>query len=128
MKEINSQDVTIGESLVDTGSESSIEITLSSTAGNLTIVTLPTTAKGFKLYPRSSSIRFAVYQSDAARTLAAVATATGSTVAIGAFAIGAIAKNDVWEVRLLPPVLLGKDRTLSLRSTAGSVVVDLETF
>lgn len=117
------------ESYSDTGSEASIEITLSGTPGNLTTVTLPTTAKGFRLYPRTNHVRFAVYNSDSARTLAAVATDSDGTVAAADLAIGGIAKNDQWETRLLPAEPQGSvGRVLTLRSTTASVVVDLETF
>ncbi len=118
------------ESFVDTGAEQSIEITLSGTPGTLTTVTLPDTAKGFKLYPRSNHVRFAVYQSSSARTLAAVATDSDGTVAATDFAIGGIAKADQWETRLLPSKLVPSTTTriLTLRSTTASVVCDLEVF
>lgn len=108
------------ESYQDTSFEKSIEITLSGTPGTNTTVTLPDDAKGFRLYPRSNHIRFAVNA-----TCAAVATSSSTTIAASALAIGGIAKNDIWETRLLPA---GSSRTLSLESATGSVVVDLETF
>ena len=105
----------------DTSREKSIEITLSGTPGELSTVTLPDDAIGFKIYPRTNHIRFAVNQG-----AAAVATGT-TTVTAANFAVGGIAKNDMWEVRLLPPRYLGA-RILTLRSTTASVVVDLEVF
>ena len=109
------------ESYVDTGAEQSIEITLSGTPGTVTTVTLPAAAKGFKLYPRTNHVRFSVDNT----SLAAVATSSAATIAASAFAVGGIAKGDMWETRLLPSATT---RTLSLRSTTASVVVDLEVF
>ncbi len=108
------------ESHVDTGNEKSIEVTMS-TAGTVTTITLPDTARGFKLYPRTSHIRFAVGNT----AIAAVATSSATTIASTAFAVGGIAKPDAWEVRLLPS---GATRTLSIRSITSSVVVDVEVF
>jgi len=118
------------ESYVDTGVEKSIEITLSGTPGTLKTITIPDDAKGFRIFPRSSAVRFAVYQSDAARTLAAVAANATGTAAVAAsdFAIGGIAKPDLWETRLLPPKLSGVNRTVTLRSITASVVIDMEVF
>jgi len=113
------------ESYEDTAFERSIEITLDATPGNLTTVTLPDDCKGFRLYPRSNHIRFAVSNGTFSRTLAAVATDSDGTVAASDFAIGGIAKNDTWETRLLPS---GTTRILTLRSTTASVVVDVEVF
>lgn len=128
MQTNTSLDNAIGESFVDTGVEASIVCTLSATPGNLTTITLPNTAKGFRVYATTNHIRFAVYQSDAVRTLAAVATNSNGTVAATDFAIGGIAKNDAWETRLLPAAIAGKSRVLTLRSITASVVVDVEVF
>ena len=116
------------QSFSDTLNEKSIEVTLSATPGNLTTVTLPDNAKGFKLFPRTNHVRFAVYYDGTVRTLAAVATDSDGTVAAADLAIGGIAKNDMWEVRLLPGDSINTDRILTLRSTTASVVVDLEVF
>jgi len=88
-------------------------------------VTLPDDCKGFRLYPRSNHIRFAVDNGVLARTLAAVATDSDGTVAAADLAVGGIAKNDIWETRLLPS---GTTRLLTLRSITASVIVDLEVF
>lgn len=109
------------ESYVDTGNEKSIEITLSGTPGEITVVTLPDTAKGFKLYPRTNGVRFSVNNTSPA----AVATSSTTPIAASALAVGGIAKPDMWETRLLPN---GTARTLSLRSATASVVVDLEVY
>jgi hypothetical protein len=105
----------------DTGNSKSIEITLDGTPGALSTVTLPSDAIGFKIWPRTNHVRFAINQA-----LAAVATGT-TTIAASDLAVGGIAKNDQWEVRLLPPAYKGT-RILTLRSTTASVVVDLEVF
>ena len=112
------------ESYEDTGKEVSAEITLSATPGTVTSVVLPTTAKGIKLYPRSNHIRFSINTSTAA---VATVAANDQTVVAADLAVGGIAKADLWEIRLLPAY---KDaaRTLYLRSTTASVVVDLEVF
>jgi hypothetical protein len=103
-----------------TGALASIEITLSATPGTVTTVTIPDTARGIRLYPRSNAIRFAIGEDPAA-----VATSSSTTIAASALAVGGIAKADQWEVRLLET---GTDRTVRLRSATASVVVDLEAF
>ena len=123
----------VKESYADTGAERSIEVTLSGTPGTLTTITLPADVKGFRLYPRTNHVRFAVYHLNATRTLAAVATDSTGTVAASAFAIGGIAKNDIWETRLLPSVNkypngASVERVLTLRSITASVVIDVEIF
>ena len=110
------------ESYVDTGHEASIEVTLSATPGTVTTITIPDNAKGFKIFPRSSPVRFAVNNT----SIAAVGASSATTIAANAFGAGAVAKADLWETRLLPSS--GTGRTISLRSTAASVVVDLEVF
>jgi hypothetical protein len=102
------------------GALASIEITLSATPGTVTTVTIPDTARGVRLYPRSNAIRFAIGEDPAA-----VATSSSTTIAASALAVGGIAKADQWEVRLLET---GTDRTVRLRSATASVVVDLEAF
>jgi hypothetical protein len=103
-----------------TGALASIEITLSGTPGTVTTVTIPDTARGVRLYPRSNAIRFAIGEDPAA-----VATSSAATIAATVLAAGGIAKADQWEVRLLEA---GTDRTVRLRSATASVVVDLEVF
>ena len=112
-----------GESYIDTGAEKSVEITLSATPGTVTNITVPDTAKGFKLYPRTDHIRFSVNNTSPA-AVATVAT-NDQTVVAADFAVGGIAKGNLWETRLLPN---GASRTISLRSATASVVVDLEVF
>lgn len=118
----------VDESYVDTGTERSIEATLDSTPGTLTTIDVPDDSKGFKLYPRTNHIRFAVYYANSVRTLAAVATDTDNTIADTDLAIGGIAKPDIWETRLLPPKTPETTRILTLRSTTADVVVDVEFF
>lgn len=107
----------------DTGAEKSIEITLSGTPGTETTITIPSDAVGFKIYPRSSSVRFAVNASPAA-----VATDSDGTVAATDLAIGGIAKANQWEVRILPPEGQSGTRILKIESATASVVVDFEVF
>lgn len=102
------------------GELSSLEVTLSGTPGTVTTITLPNTARGIRLFPRSNHIRFAIGESPAA-----VGASSSQTVAAAAFGAGGIAKADLWEVRLLEA---GASRTLRLRSTTASVVVDIECF
>jgi hypothetical protein len=99
---------------------SSIEITLSATPGTVTTVSLPDETIGFRLYPRSNACRFAV-----GKVPAAVATSGATSIPASALATGGIAKADAWETRLLET---GQSRTLRLRSTTASLVVDLEVF
>jgi hypothetical protein len=114
------------ESYVDTGSEKSIQITLSGTPGTVTTVSLPDEAKGFRMYP-DNACRFGINQ-----TPAAIATSSATTIASSAFALGGIAKASAWETRLLPSPVKTKatdlERTLQLRSTTASVVIELEIF
>jgi len=102
------------------GALKSIEITLSGTPGTITTVTIPDTAHGIRLYPRTNGIRFAIVEDPAA-----VAKSSSTTIAAAAFAIGGVAKADTWEVRLLAA---GTSRTVRLRSITASVVVDMEVF
>lgn len=113
---------------VDTGAERSAEITTNATPGTLTTITLPDDAKGVRLYARSNHVRFAIYPNDAARTLAAVTASSATTFAAASFAVGGIAKADMWETRLLPPFDGQNARILTLRSITASVVVDVEVF
>lgn len=111
----------VSESYVDTGSEQSIEITLSGTPGTVTTLTLPNTSKGVKIFARTNHVRFAVNNT----AVAAVGTSSSQTIAATVLTVGGIAKADQWETRLLPS---GTTRTLSIRSTTASVVVDVEVF
>ena len=114
------------ESYVDTGKTKSVEITLSATEEAVTTVTLPSNAKGIRLFP-SSDIRFAVNA-----TVVAVGTSSSQTVAASAFTVGGIAKSSTWETRLLPSTIKTKstdtERTISLSSLVASVVVVIEVF
>ena len=112
------------ESYSDTGNEKSIEVTLSGTPGTLTTITVPAWAKGFKLYPRSNAVRFAVGKST--RTAAAVGASSGASLTESDMGVGGICKADMWETRLLPSNTTG--RVMTLRSTTASVVIDVEFF
>lgn len=67
----------------------------------VTSISVPDTSIGFRLYPVTTDVRFAVGEDPAAE---------GS----GALAVGGIAKADQWEQRLLET---GTSRTLRIRGT-----------
>lgn len=99
---------------------SSIEIALSGTPGTVTTVTIPDTAQGVRLYPRSNAVRFAIGEDPAA-----VGASSATTIAAAAFGVGGVAKADMWETRLLAA---GTSRTVRLRSAIASVIIDMEVF
>jgi len=103
-----------------TGTLLSIVVTLSGTPGTVTIITLPDSAQGFRLCPATYEIRFAVGEAPAAE-----ATSSTTTIAANLFAVGAVAKADQWETRL---IAAGASRTLQLRSATASVVVQVGVF
>lgn len=96
-----------------TGELSSTEVTLSATPGTVTSIDIPDTARRVRIYPRTNHVRFAIGEAPAA-------VGTNNT-----FGTGGIAKADAWEERLLEE---GTGRTLQLRSTTASVVVDVEAY
>jgi hypothetical protein len=102
------------------GALSSLEVTLSATPGTVTTITLPDTAQGFRIYPRTNAVRFSINENPAA-----VGASSSTTIAASAFGVGGIAKRDQWEVRLLET---GASRTLRLNSLVASTVVDVEVF
>lgn len=115
------------ESYVDTGSEVSAEITLNSSAGLVSTITVPSGMKGFCAYSRTNTSRFSVQNGSTARAAEAVGTVSaGAAASESSFTIGGILKADQWTCRLLP--FDGSSRTMYLRSTTGSVVVDLEFY
>jgi len=118
----------VRESYVDTGKVTSIEITLSAAAGTVSTVTIPSWAKGFRLYPRTNHIRFSVREvSDTVDVVLSTVT-TSSILIITSTdpARGGIAKANLWETRLLP--FDGTTRTIHFMSATASVVLDLEFF
>ena len=98
----------------------SIEITLSATPGTVTTVTIPDSARGFNLYPRSGAARFAINENPAA-----VGASSSTTIAANALTVGGIAKSNEWVTRLIDS---GTSRTIRLRSLVASLVLDLEVF
>ncbi len=120
------------QSYDDTGKVQSLELTLSGTAGLASTVTIPSWANGFRLYPRSNSIRFYVDTSTVSAIQAVGVVATGAAASTNSFTNGDIAKNDLWETRLLP--CSGgsgsgcTQRYLYLNSTTVSVVIDVTVF
>ncbi len=116
------------ESYSDTGKEKSIELTLSSSAGVVSTVTVPSWAKGFRLYPRTNAIRFSVRLESNSSDVNISSTVASSAISIAEDNLGrgGIAKPDGWETRLLPAD--ATTRLLYLRSATSSVVVDVEFF
>ncbi len=114
------------ESYVDTGKSKSIEITLS-TAGTVTTLTLPSDAKGFRVYSSTDRIRFSVNN-----TVEVKATSVLTTIPASALAVGGIVLPGYWETRLLPSIVKTKStdpqRTISFSSALDNSVFDLETF
>jgi hypothetical protein len=105
----------------------SANITLDqSVAGNVSTVTIPTKAKGFRIYAASAGIRFAVGMGNQVPTLAAVANITSLGISSSSLAIGGMTKVNIWEQRLLP--FDGSTRRLSLRAPTTGAVLDLEFF
>ena len=115
------------ESYEDAGTcVTSVEVTLGS-AGIVSTATVPSCAKGFRIYPRTNHVRFSVQIGNSSNFPEAVGTvSSGAEVTSSSLKVGGIAKNDLWETRLLP--YDGRQRYLYLRSTTSSVVVDLEFF
>lgn len=122
------------ESYEDTGGSRHATLTVSSTT--ISTVTFQTSAKGFKLYPRTNPIVFAVgIYNPSGGNNEDVVISTGVTLAAGSwtvasnFAVGGIAKPDLWEIRLLPGDEQ-RTRRMYLKAPAGSadVTVDMESF
>lgn len=88
---------------------------LQSTSGSVnttSTINVPDGAMGFRIFPTSNSIRFGINEAPAA---------VGS---LPTLANGGIAKNDIWETRIIGN---GVSRTLQLLSTAATTV-DVEFF
>lgn len=114
------------ESYSDLGHEMSLLVTLSATPGVITTITLPANVKGIKLYPRTTDIRFAVSSTASVRVPVAEAASSSLTItASSAFALGAVAKADMWEKRLLHS---NTGRSLKIMSATASGVVEVEIF
>ena len=107
--------------LNDTGNSFRRPIILSGTPGTITTVAIPDSAKGFKLYPQSNDVSFAVNQT----LVAAPANDSDTTILSTDWVVGAFAKGNTCETRLLPP---STSRTLQILSATASVVVELEVF
>jgi hypothetical protein len=103
------------------GAVRSCEVTLSSSAGTVTVVTLPSTARGVRLFPRTNHVRFSLDHAPVA-----VGTDTTTAVAVAKLTQGGVAKADQWTTRSLPGDRVA--HTLQLRSTTASVVVDIEVW
>lgn len=122
------------DSYEDTGRLNHATLTVSSST--ISTVTFATNAIGFKLYPRSNPIVFAIgIYNPVGGNNEDVVISTGVSLAVGSytqstnFATGGIAKSDQWEIRLLPGDYQ-RTRRIYLRAPAGSadVTVDMEIF
>lgn len=103
------------------GKIKSIKVTLSGTAGTVTSVTVPDSARGVRMYP-DKQVRFAVDENPAAE-----ATSSSTTVTSAALATGGYAAAAEWEARLLEEYN-GAARTVRLMGAIGSEVVLVEFF
>ncbi len=129
----SAKDITqrVHESFEDSLFIRSINITLNRDAANIiTTVTVPMDAKGFRIYPSSTGIRFAVGIPDnSTPALAAIAVSTSpltAEISSTTLAVGGIAIASIWETRLLP--FTGQLRKLYLRAPTAGAVLDLEFF
>lgn len=110
-----------------TGALAHARATLNATPETLTTLQIPSWARGFRLWPTGAQIRFAVGEDPGALYAPAAAGAGVAQDLLSAnYGVGAIAKPDTWETRLLTPSFAA--RTLRLRSTTASVVVDVDFF
>lgn len=97
------------------------QVTLTS-ANTVYTVGLPTTARGFTLYPTTADVIFAVGEASVA-----LATKAGNTVA-GDFGIGATAPIGLTTNRVLIKSVAEAGATLHLRSATASAVVVVGIF
>jgi hypothetical protein len=100
-----------------------VRVTLSATPGELTQIALPDTALGVRLYPYGQLALFALMTPPDA-----LQVVTDLTIPVTEFGIGAIAREDSWTQRILPPAVSHSGRLLYLRSAVPSLVVDVEVF
>lgn len=115
------------ESYEDTVNAKNIVITSSATVWVISTVTVPTNAKGFRLYPVTNEVNFAVQDGATTITISSV-TANWSASSVTTFGTGGLAKGDKWETRLLPYTSSSNTRYLYLRSGTASTVITLEFF
>jgi hypothetical protein len=126
------------ESFEDSRFVYSINVTLPNTAGAVSTVTIPSESKGFRLFPSSAGVRWAIgtsalnYNGSVAfstPTLAALATSTSPghvEIATTTLSLGGMTQLSIWETRLLP--YTGTIRKLYLRAPTAGAVVDVEFF
>jgi len=111
--------------LADTRRVDSAEITIV-TAGTIVSIAIPDNVIGFKLFPRTNTVRFDVNNTSVSAVAALAVTGGTAQIDIStSFSRGGIAKNDQWETRLLERK---PDKVLSMRCATASTVVDVEFF
>jgi len=98
-----------------------VQVTLT-TANTVYTVALPTSARGFTLFPSTADVIFAV-----AEAPVALATSAGNT-AVGAFGIGATAPFAVVTARVLNDARAAAGAVLHLRSATAAAVVVVGIF
>lgn len=97
-----------------------LRLTTSAVADTVHTITLPDDARGVRITPAASNIRYAIGE-----PVTSLAGTSAEAIPASAFTAGNLARADQTEVRLLPA---GTGRTLSIATTAASVVVDVEVF
>ena len=121
----------VDESYEDTKFVYSQQITLNrDSAVIISTVVVPPEAKGFRIFPSSDGIRFAVGMSSiGVPALAAISTSTSpltAEISSTSFAVGGVVISGQWETRLLP--FDGSLRRLYFRAAAAGAVFVLEFF
>lgn len=103
------------------GALKQVQVTLTS-ANTVYTVGLPTSARGFTLYPTTADVIFAVGEASVA-----LATKAGDTVA-GDFGVGATAPIGITTNRVLIKSIAEAGAVLHLRSATASAVVVVGVF
>lgn len=103
------------------GALKQVQVTLTS-AGTVYTVGLPTSARGFTLYPSTADVIFGVGEAPVA-----LATSAGDTLA-AAFGVGATAPIGITTNRVLIKSIAEAGATLHLRSATASAVVVVGIF
>lgn len=103
------------------GSMLSALITLG-TAGVVTVVNIPDTAQGIRLWPLTTDLRFSVGTDTVVAQGAAI---THTPVLVGDFVVGGIAKAGSAEIRNLSAYTTGRTLNLLGTSTNQQVVVEI---
>ena len=112
------------ESYVDVGIvDKFLKIVTSVNAGSVTSITVPDTAKGFRIYPSGADIQFAINGSPVS-----IGSEIGQTIPAGSLLTGQIAKADQWETRLLNGFGDTGSRIVTVKADTVSSVFWFEVF